>query len=54
MTCDGENVWNLVEDEINWEIRQLQTWRLPVAIIVPIAGVVIIGLAVYLIYQRIR
>ena len=54
MTCNGENVWNLVEDEINWEIRQLQTWRLPVVIIVPIAGVVIIGLAVYLIYQRIR
>ena len=53
MTCNGENVWRLLEDEIKWEIRELQTWRLPVSIIAPLCGGIIICLAIYLIRQRV-
>jgi ABC-type phosphate transport system substrate-binding protein len=54
MTCSGENIFKAAEDQRNKELISLQTWRLPVAIVTPFVGCIIIALCGYLLYQRVK
>ena len=54
ITCGGKNVYQLAEKQHKDELLSLQTWRVPVAVVTPLVGCLIIALCGYLLYQRIK
>ena len=54
LECNGDNIYALMEAQKKAEEDSLQTWRLPVSIVSAIAGIAVIVLVSYLIYQRVK
>ncbi|CAH1792179.1 unnamed protein product, partial [Owenia fusiformis] len=53
MTCsNGQNVYDLKQKQIKDEERSLQTWRLPVYIMIPILTAIILLFCLYVSYTR--
>ncbi|XP_076449130.1 uncharacterized protein LOC143285617 [Babylonia areolata] len=54
VTCRGANVYSMVLEDRAEEELSLQTWRTPVYIAVPIIGVLMVVLILYLVRDQIR
>ena len=52
--CGGLNLYDLVQVQIKEEFQSTQTWRLPVIIIAPIVGAILLALLGYVIVQQIK
>jgi len=54
LTCNGQAVYPLLQQQINEEIESLKTWKKPVTIISPIIGLIIISLIGFGIRQKVN
>lgn len=54
MTCDGRNLYDLVEEQKRAELISTQKWRIPVYIALPIIFVLILILIGYIIWQQVK
>jgi len=54
MTCDGRMLMDLVQQQKYEEEESLKTWKLPVQIVSPLIGIVILLLVAYAIAQRVQ
>ena len=54
MTCDGNNLYAMVEEQKRAELISTQKWRIPVYITLPIVFVLILCLIGYIIWQQVK
>ena len=54
MTCDGENLYALVETQKREELISTQKWRIPVYITFPVVFILLVVLIGYIVFQQVK
>ena len=54
MTCDGDNLYAMVEEQKRAELISTQKWRIPVYVTLPIVFMLILCLIGYIIWQQVK